>query len=193
VDVCDLFMISGPIVSTRNRAGKGKTYEAKPEGTLLEPASQHPMVLLVNRGSASASEIVAAALQDSHRAVIVGERTFGKGSVQNVIELGNHEPKVALKLTTATYWRPSGANIHRAADAKETDEWGVKPNVGLEVKLTDKERLEYRKWRRARDVVHGKPGLSPAKKPDKEEKAEAPFSDKYLEKALEYLRSELKK
>ena len=191
VDICDLFMTGGPIVSTRNRSGKGKTYDAKADGTLLEPASAHPMAVLVNRRSASASEIVAAALQDSKRAVIVGERSFGKGSVQNVIELGNHEPKVALKLTTATYWRPSGANIHRNTDAKDTDEWGVKPSVSLEVKLTDKERIEYARWRRGRDVVHGKPGL--AKKPDPEDKVDAASHDRYLEKALEYLRAELKK
>ena len=87
------------------------------------------MVVLVNRYSASASEIVSACLQDHKRAVVIGERTWGKGSVQNVIELEGG--KSALKLTTASYHRPSGKNIHRFPDAKETDEWGVMPDAGL--------------------------------------------------------------
>ncbi len=190
VEICDLFMTTGPIVSTRDRHGKGRTYEAKVDGTLLEPAATHPVAVLVNRDSASASEIVAAALQDSKRAVIVGERSYGKGSVQNIIELGDHEPKVAIKLTTATYWRPSGANINRNPDSKDADDWGVKPNPGFEVKLTPEERLQYYRWRRQRDVIPGKNGASVVKKSDK---PEAPFTDKYLEKALEYIRGELKK
>jgi len=187
VEICDLFMVSGPIVSTRDRKGKGRSSEAKADGTLLEPAASHPIVVLMNQNSASASEVVAAALQDSERAIVIGERSYGKGSVQNVIELGDREPKVALKLTTATYWRPSGANIHRGVDMKETDEWGVKPTAGYEVKLDEKERADYLKGRRARDVVHGKPG-TPVKKAE-----DAPLKDRYLEKALEYLRGELKK
>ena len=90
-----------------------------------------PIAILVNRYSASASEIVAAALQDHDRAVIIGERSYGKGSVQNIIEMENDTS--ALKLTTASYWRPSGKNIHRFPDSKESDEWGVKPDPGFEV------------------------------------------------------------
>lgn len=188
VEVSDLFLDHGKIVSIRDRKGREKAYEAKSSGTLLRPPSAHPMVVLVNKNSASASEIVAAALQDHDRAVIVGERSFGKGSVQNVIKLPDRNPPVALKLTTASYWRPSGANIHRHADVKETDEWGVKPNHGFEVSLTDAERLQYLRWRRARDIVQGKTSTAPAKKPEKEEPA---FTDKMLEKALEYLRGQL--
>ena len=77
----------------------------------------------MNHYSASASEIVAACLQDHQRAVVVGERTWGKGSVQNIIEMDGGNS--ALKLTTAGYRRPNGKNIHRFPDAKETDEWGV--------------------------------------------------------------------
>ena len=65
-------------------------------------------------------------LQDHGRAVIIGERSYGKGSVQNIIMM-EHDTS-ALKLTTASYWRPSGKNIHRFPDSKETDEWGVRPN-----------------------------------------------------------------
>ena len=99
------------------------------------------MVVLVNHSSASASEIVAACLQDHHRAIVIGERTWGKGSVQNVIEL--EEGHSLLKLTTASYWRPNGHNIHRFPDAKDTDEWGVMPNKGYEVKLSgEREQFE---------------------------------------------------
>jgi carboxyl-terminal processing protease len=186
-------MESGPIVSVRDRRGKGKSYEAKQEGTLMLPAAEHPMALLLNGNSASASEVVAAALQDSGRVMVVGERSYGKGVVQSVIELPDHEPKVALKLTTATYWRPSGVNIHRG-DKKESEEWGVKPNAGFEVKLDEKEAVHYREWRRKRDVVQGKPGLGAAKKPETNgETVEAPFHDRYLERALTYIRGELKK
>jgi len=188
VEISDLFLDKGRIVSIRDRKGREKAYDAKDKGTLLLPPSAHPMAVLVNKNSASASEIVAAALQDHGRAVIVGERTFGKGSVQNVIKIPDRTPPVALKLTTASYWRPSGTNIHRHADAKETDDWGVKPNAGFEVKLTDAERLQYLRWRRARDIVQGKAATTPAKKPEKEEPA---FTDKMLEKALEHLRKEL--
>jgi carboxyl-terminal processing protease len=188
VEISDLFLADGAIVSAKYR-NRVESYEAKAEGTALEPAATHPMVVLVNRNSASASEIVSAALQDHQRAAIVGERSFGKGSVQNVIELGDHEPKVALKLTTASFWRPNGTNIHRAPDAKETDEWGVKPNPGLEVKLEAEERAKYRDWRKQRDVVQGKPGNATPRKPVGSDIS----ADKYLTTAVNYLRGELKK
>jgi carboxyl-terminal processing protease len=125
--------------------------------------------------------------------VIVGERSYGKGSVQNVIEMKEGDQKAALKLTTASYWRPSGKNIHRFPDAKEGDEWGVKPNDGYEVKLTDEERLEYLLDRSERDIVRGKTGTSepPKEKKDKEGKKK-PFEDRVLNKALDYLRVEIK-
>src|SRR5260370_23432844 len=115
------------------------------------------MVVLVNKHSASASEIVSAALQDNDRAVVVGERSYGKGSVQNVIPMNKDKDPSALKLTTASYWRPSGKNIHRFPDSKETDEWGVKPSPGLEVPMKDDERYEYMLYRSERDVVRTKP------------------------------------
>jgi carboxyl-terminal processing protease len=81
----------------------------------------------------------------------VGERTWGKGSVQNVIEMegGNS----ALKLTTAAYMRPSGKNIHRFPDAKESDEWGVMPDKGWELKLGDDEMTDLVRTRRDRDLL----------------------------------------
>jgi carboxyl-terminal processing protease len=192
VEVSDLFLENGRIVSTRGRNEEERVYDARPEGTLLLPAEQYPMAVLINKYSASASEIVAAALQDHGRAVIIGERSFGKGSVQNVLKMEGG--KSALKLTTASYWRPSGKNIHRFPDSKDTDEWGVKPDKGFDVKMTDEDRLTYMLWRRDRDVVQGKPGakVPPHPKTAKSKKAEE-FRDRVLEKAVEHLRKEVRK
>jgi carboxyl-terminal processing protease len=138
--------------------------------------------VLLNRNSASASEIVAAALQDSSRATVVGERSYGKGSVQKIIRLSG-DPPTALKLTTDTYWRPSGVSINRYPDSKETDDWGVKPTPGFEIVMKDDERLEYLRYRRARDIV----------RKDKPKEPEKPFVDRAMVKAVEHLKAELSK
>ncbi len=193
VEISNLFLSEGRIVSTKGRNHKDEEYDAKPDKTVLPP-DKCPVAILVNRYSASASEIVSACLQDHHRAVIVGERSYGKGSVQNVIELKEGGETVALKLTTASYWRPSGKNIHRFPDAKESDEWGVKPNEGYEVKLSDQERLDYLLDRSRRDIVRGKVNGSEQPKEEKEpNKKKAPFEDRVLNKALDYLRGEIKR
>ena len=105
VAVSDDFLDGGVIVSSKGRApGADMVRHAQP-GDLLEGA---PLVVLVNEGTASAAEVVAGALKDNHRALIVGEQTFGKGSVQTVIPLPEGE---AIKLTTALYYTPSGHSI----------------------------------------------------------------------------------
>ena len=106
VAVSDDFIDQGEIVSTRGREASNTTrYNAK-EGKMIP--TEIPMVILVNAGSASASEIVAGALQDHKRAILVGTKTFGKGSVQTVIPLNNYG---AMRLTTARYYTPSGRSI----------------------------------------------------------------------------------
>jgi carboxyl-terminal processing protease len=180
VEIADLFLDEGVIVTTRGRDHKEEVHKAHKEGTLFLPAAAFPIAVLVNRNSASASEILAAALQDHGRAVVVGERTYGKGSVQTLTLLERETS--ALKLTTASYWRPSEKNIHRFPDSTDKDEWGVKPSPGFEVLLTEAERAEYQTYRNDRDVV----------RPEKESKPEEkPYTDKVLAKALEYIQKKL--
>ncbi len=122
VEISDDFLDSGKIVSTRGRLKQTDlTFSATP-GDLLDGA---PMVVLVDNGTASAAEIVAGALKDNHRALIMGRRTFGKGSVQTVLPLDDTH---AVKLTTARYFTPSGTSIQAA---------GIQPDIELaDLKLT---------------------------------------------------------
>jgi carboxyl-terminal processing protease len=151
IEVADLLVAEGRIVSTAGRNAPQRIWDAKPEGTF----GGFSMVVLVNRTTASASEIVAACLQDHKLAKVVGERTWGKGSVQNIVELDSG--RSALKLTTAGYVRPSGKNIHRLEGAKEEEDWGVRPDAGLEVPLTADEREAYLLDRRKRDAIVAPP------------------------------------
>lgn len=149
VEVCDLFIDSGRIVSIRGRDQKNwRNLSATSSATVCD---QLPMVILIDGYSASASEITAACLQDHHRAIVVGTRSWGKGTVQNVIPFEGGKSR--LKLTVATYWRPSGHNIHRHVDAKEEDPWGVKPNPGYEVPTDDETLTKIILLRQERDKV----------------------------------------
>lgn len=131
VDVADMFLNEGKIVSTKTRGGVLEEQAVATEGVLVDP--EIPMAVLIDHDSASASEIVSAALQDTGRAIIGGTRSFGKGTVQNILPL--EYGRSALRLTVAKYYRPSDQNIHRGKDDDEDDVWGVTPDAGLAVEL----------------------------------------------------------
>lgn len=116
VEIADDFLDSGVIVSTRGRLKQADTSFSATPGDLLGGA---PLVVLVDNGTASAAEIVAGALKDNHRALLMGRRTFGKGSVQTVLPI---DAEHAVKLTTARYYTPSGTSIQAA---------GIQPDIAL--------------------------------------------------------------
>ena len=117
VDVSDLFLDTGVIVTADGRTAESRFAREAKRGDILDGAA---LVILVNEGSASASEIVAGALQDNHRALILGTSTFGKGLVQTVMPLSRGR---AIKLTTSRYYTPSGDSIH---------EVGIAPDITVE-------------------------------------------------------------
>jgi carboxyl-terminal processing protease len=144
----------------------------------------------VNQNSASAAEIVAACLQDHDRAVVIGERTYGKGTVQQMLEM--ETGKSLLKLTTADFWRPSGDNIHRAPEVPESATWGVSPDHGYIVRLSPNDYALYRRYRAERDVA-AMVSRDEAEEAAKTDEPPLPhdFVDVQLEKAVEYLRKKL--
>ena len=135
IDVCNEFFDKGElIVYTQGRTPESReSYYAKGG----HGPRKYPVAILVNGGSASAAEIVSGAMRDTKRAVIVGEKTFGKGSVQSVIELENGE---GLRLTTARYYTPSGVTIH---------EKGIQPHAEVEISADDEARIRLQQSRAA--------------------------------------------
>jgi carboxyl-terminal processing protease len=181
-DITDLFIDDGVIVSIKPRVGSPYVMTGQREGSVTD----FPMVCLVNGLSASGSEIVSAALQDHHRAIVLGERSYGKGSVQNVVDFEREdgEVKSQIKLTTASFWRPSGKNLNKASTAgKEADEWGVVPDKV--VRLTRAERDDLFEHQRNQEIIQPRD-----KPPSTEDKVV--FKDKQLDAALDYLRTQIK-
>ena len=155
VDVSDLFLNSGVIVSADGRTPDARFTRSAHPGDILDGA---PLVVLVNSGSASASEIVAGALQDHTRATIVGTSTFGKGLVQTVMPLSKGR---AVKLTTSRYYTPSGDSIHEVGIEPDvlTEETPGFPDLSLSGILDHKadiQLLEAMEQLRPRAVMHSK-------------------------------------
>jgi len=196
VEVCDMFLDEGRIVRTLGRGKRVLREHLATPGVLVDAGI--PVAILVDRLTASASEIVAACLKDHGRATLIGQRTWGKGSVQNVIEMEGG--RSALKLTTATYWRPSEKNIHRSKkdwDEFDEDDWGVRPSAGFQCALTEDQFKQVAQMRRDRDIVRplvvGDAGNDHAETAVGEESEEndeivdPSNGDPQLKKALEYI------
>ncbi len=171
VETASLFLGDGKLVvyTQGRRADNRQDFTA----ALKAPHPVLPLVVLINEGSASGSEIVAGAMQDHKRAVIVGERSFGKASVQSVIPLADGS---GLRLTVARYYTPAGRSIHRD---EKTKTGGITPDIVVEVAPETEAKL-YAQW----DLVYAKD-----KKPRSSVKAEDMVRDDALERAVELLKA----
>jgi carboxyl-terminal processing protease len=182
VKISDRFIDSGIIVSIDGRREEAKQkWPAHPDGTM----TRYPLIVLINGGSASGAEIVAGAIQDNGRGILVGTQTFGKGSVQTIIPLKDGS---GLRLTTARYYTPSGRSIQ----AK-----GIMPDIIVKPSRPEEEKesvapkfpAEKDLERHLMDAEKGGPKEKEKAKAKKEEVKEKKPVDYQLERALELLKS----
>jgi carboxyl-terminal processing protease len=160
IDVSNLFLKQGTIVSTRGRKGPIELRTASGEA----PYAEVPIVVLVNKGSASASEIVAGALQDNKRAKVLGTPSFGKGSVQTVIDLGED---TGVKLTIARYFTPSGKSIDGIGIAPDFEVKGEMPSAA---EMQEKKKPDLQREAAFQYLASGKaPPKIPESKPSEGE------------------------
>jgi len=179
-EICDIFVDDGVIVSVKPR-NLTQSQEIKTQAKGFK-ILDIPLVVLVNGGSASASEIVSACIQDHERGVVMGERSYGKGSVQQIrnLDLGGHSG--AVKITMAAFYGPSGKNLNRFPNSKEEDDWGVKPAPENTIKLSPTERAEL-------DKVLTDNELIPRRDAPKMETKKT-FIDRQLDAAMDLLKKQ---
>jgi carboxyl-terminal processing protease len=198
VDISDMFLESGTIVSTKGRSEAAKENKWMAHAAVEIPTTM-PMIVLVNEYAASASEIFAGAMKDLHRATIIGHRTYGKGSVQNLLRLTagmrpDRLPEAEMKLTMAYYYLPNGENLHRRDGSKT---WGVDPDVAVD--LTPDQLADLIKERREKDIIKptttspAETATHPTTHPatTATSTAEAPAPDTQLETAMLMMRLQL--
>lgn len=181
VDLAKLFLAQGTIVSVKGGKGQEQTLKADGKGTL----GNFPLVVLVNEQTASAAEVLAGALKDNERALVVGARTYGKGSVQSLIKLGDDGG--AMRLTTTYYYLPSGRNIHRRPGEKD---WGVDPTDGYYVAVGAEQRKALHEAQIKRDVLPV-PGAAQRQAQVTPESLQKDFGDPQLAAALKTLLARL--
>lgn len=192
VEVVDLFLDNGVIVSQKGRvSGEDREYKASPNDTIFKDI---PLTILVNNGSASASEIVSGALQDHKKAVIIGETTFGKGSVQLILPIGNNE---ALRLTIARYYLPNGRTIqgvgvtpdlivYPGKAPRESDEFAIKEAELKHHLETELEKVDKKK--KVKDENETEPKKD-EKRDEKVIKTQELYDDIQLKTAVDVLKA----
>ena len=179
LEIGDMFVNDERIVSLKYRSGLEIPRNGKKAGSELD----FPMAVLLNRQSASASELVTACWQDHKRVTVVGDRSFGKGTVVNSTEFA--PTGGILTFTTATFWRPSGKNLEKImTSGKEEEEWGVSPNEGFRIKLGRNEETDLFEHLRKQEII--------PRRDLKEKEPGEPFRDVQLERALEHVREQAK-
>lgn len=181
IDVSDRFIDEGPIVSTATADGRVTTETRAKRPRTYPP---FPVAVLINQGSASASEIVSGALQDYRRAIVIGTRSFGKGSVQDLFPLD--QGKAFLKLTTQYYMLPGGSIIHRLPEARD---WGIEPD--LTVEMTNEQIADSIELRQQVDVIRDSDAPADAEPQAHAEDILADGLDPQLEAAALVLKTQL--
>ena len=179
IEISDMFLSEGTIVSTQGRNSPEQKWMAE-GGTTL---GDFQIIAMVNESSASASEILSGALKDNDRAIVLGERSFGKGSVQQVLKVG----RGAVKVTTALYYLPSGRSLHRK---NNSEVWGVDPTDGFYVPMTIEQQRDMMLARREADVLRTIDGDA-APSTVSAEWVEENWKDIQLAKAIEAMHSRL--
>jgi carboxyl-terminal processing protease len=168
----ELFLGEGTIATVQYRTQPEQVFRSTNE----DKHNDFPMVALINSDSTGGAELIAAALQDHHRAVVIGQRTHGKGNVQMLRPLGTIG---VLKVTSGTITRPSGKPLHRFPDSKPEDDWGVHPDPGHEFRLSAEASRALRAWC---DEQMMRPGSSTKRLP-----LDDPLADPQRNAALETL------
>jgi carboxyl-terminal processing protease len=171
VKTAELFLGEGTIATIQYRNQPEEVFRSTNEGK----HNEFPMVVLINSESTGGAELIAAALQDHNRAVLIGQRTHGKGNVQKLRGLGT----IGLKVTSGTIMRPDGKPLHRFPDGKPEDSWGVHPDAGHEFRVSPDVSRALRSWW---EELTMRPGSSTKRLP-----LDDPLADAQRNAALEAL------
>jgi C-terminal processing protease CtpA/Prc len=183
IDAAGLFLEDGVVATIKGRGGPDKVYQARDGGG--HKFLTCPIVVLVNAETSGGGELIAAALQDHKRAVVAGQRSRGKASIQTqttiqLIADGHLGGTLQLKLTNGTFLRPSGKALNRFADSRPSDDWGVRPDPGLECRVSADLGRQLKEWWRDQTL---RPGASNKALP-----LDDPEADPQRQAALKVLR-----